>query len=666
MTKSCYRVILTTSIRRYGISVPRFFCIIAYEVLVGEEINYMRRIIFLIFAIASIMGMMTTNVFSQEITVRFTGQLNGNDYCQLDSVVITNLTRDWSETVEYPDTIIVLGSTVGSNINIVAEQGLGQNIPNPFDCKTRVELSVSQREDVKMQLLDVAGRVYAEYNSSVDAGMHIFEISADNSQTYLLNAIIGKHQYSIRMVNVGSGCGYSIKYAGKSNGIKAKLASTNEFRTGDNMRYVGYATIEGELVESSAVEQSQVVNQYITLDFTYYFIPSIETLDATEITATTATLNAIITDDGGADVTARGFYYGLSPENLAYQAVSDVTTNSFSAIVTPLDANTTYYYKAYATNSEGTAIGNIVTFTTESISAPIVVTSSVTNITATSATLSGNVISDGGSTIIEQGFVYGTNVNELSQNVQTDSGIGIYTMEITGLTANTTYYYKAYATNIAGTSYGGIVSFTTMEGTTGTLNGHGWVDLGLPSGTRWATCNVGANTPVEYGDYFAWGETSPKNTYEWSNYIHCAGNYNTLTKYCTISNFGNNGIVDNITTLDANDDAANINWGSGWRTPTSAEIQELFDNCIMTWTTLDDVNGYLITGLNGNTIFLPAAGRYEVGNLIHVGSTCLYWSSSLRTELAYYALVLGGSSDGYLVSSTDRYKGLSVRPVCVQ
>lgn len=495
-------------------------------------------------------------VFSQEITVRFTGQLNGNDYCQLDSVVITNLTRDWSETVEYPDTIIVLGSTVGSNINIVAEQGLGQNIPNPFDCKTRVELSVPQREDVKMQLLDVAGRVYAEYNSSVDAGMHIFEISADNPQTYLLNAIVGNRQYSIRMVNVGNGCGCNIKYAGKSNGIEAKLASTNEFRTGDNMRYVGYATIEGELVESSAVEQSQVVNQYITLDFTYYFIPSIETLDVTEITATTATLNAIITNDGGTDVTARGFYYGISPENLAYQVISDVTTDNFSAIVTPLDANTTYYYKAYATNSTGTAIGNLVTFTT--------------------------------------------------------------------------------------------------------LNN--WVDLGLPSGTCWATCNVGANNPEEFGDFFAWGETTVKDAYNWSNYGWCNGTYNTLTKYNNNSSFGYNGFTDGLTTLEISDDVATSNCGDEWRMPTSEEMNELLNNCTHEWTTLNGVNGRLFTGPNGNSIFLPAAG-YRIGDDPGITSSGYYWTSSLDTEYPYGALILCIDSDDFGVVFNARYNGMSVRPV---
>ncbi|MBO7269682.1 MAG: InlB B-repeat-containing protein, partial [Bacteroidales bacterium] len=117
---------------------------------------------------------------------------------------------------------------------------------------------------------------------------------------------------------------------------------------------------------------------------------------------------------------------------------------------------------------------------------------------------------------------------------------------------------------------------------TGSENDHEWVDLGLPSGLKWATCNVGANTPEGYGDYFAWGETSPKNDYSWSTYKYCKGSKNTLTKYNTDSNYGT---VDNKITLDLSDDAARANWGGKWRMPTKAEQDELINNCTWTWTT---------------------------------------------------------------------------------
>lgn len=301
-------------------------------------------------------------IFSQEITVRFTGQLNGTNYCRLDRVEVTNLTRDWTETIEYPDTIIVLGGTVGTNINISTAQGLGQNIPNPFDCETRVELSVSQREDVKMQLLDVAGKVYAQYTGSLDAGVHAFDISAANPQTYLLNAMVGKHQYSIRMVNVGSGCESSIRYDGSTGGIEAKLTTVNEFHIGDNMRYVGYATIGGEQITSEAVVQPQFVNQYITLQFIQSGSPIVQTLAATNVTYNSASLNGNIIS--GVEITARGFFYGTSADNLENNAIANSTTNDFSVSITGLSDSTTYYYCAYATNSIGSAIGEVMSFTT--------------------------------------------------------------------------------------------------------------------------------------------------------------------------------------------------------------------------------------------------------------------------------------------------------------
>ena len=329
----------------------------------------MKKVILLLalFAIGTI-------AFSQEVTVRFTGQLNGTDYCRLDSVAVTNLTRNWTETIEYPDTIIVLGSMVDANLNIATVQGLGQNIPNPFNCETRVELSLSQREDVRMQLLDVTGKIYAEYNGSLDAGVHTFDISAANPQTYLLNAAVGNCQYSIRMVNVGSGCGCSIKYAGIYGGIEAKLTSANEFQIGDNMRYVGYTTIEGETVASEAEEQIQAVNQYITLNFIHYFRPSVETLAATDITISSATLRGNITYNGGAPINSCGFYYGTSEDNLSQNVSATATGNEFSFTIRNLSLGTNYYYKAYVTNSAGMAMGDIVMFTTCNCGGSITVT----------------------------------------------------------------------------------------------------------------------------------------------------------------------------------------------------------------------------------------------------------------------------------------------------
>ena len=128
-----------------------------------------------------------------------------------------------------------------------------------------------------------------------------------------------------------------------------------------------------------------------------------------------------------------------------------------------------------------------------------------------------------------------------------------------------------------------------------------WVDLGLPSGLLWAKCNVGANSPQEFGDYFAWGETITKSNYDWDTYKYWQDML--LTKYCGNSAWGYNGYSDNLTKLEPMDDAATVNMGSQVHTPTKAEWEELIANTTQTYTTIDTTHGILFTGSNGNTMF---------------------------------------------------------------
>ena len=196
------------------------------------------------------------------------------------------------------------------------------------------------------------------------------------------------------------------------------------------------------------------------------------------------------------------------------------------------------------------------------------------------------------------------------------------------------------------------------------VDNHEWVDLGLPSGTLWATCNVGASSPEEYGDYFAWGETEPKDYYDWSTYKWCNGSNKTLTKYCTESGYGYNGFVDNKTELDPEDDAAYVNWGPSWRMPTPEQFQELYDNCTSQWTTRNSVNGFLFTASNGKTLFLPAAGYCRDDSISGAGSEGYCWSRMLGSS--------GSSSDDGLGIDLsfwgnwgcyDRRDGFTVRAV---
>ena len=184
------------------------------------------------------------------------------------------------------------------------------------------------------------------------------------------------------------------------------------------------------------------------------------------------------------------------------------------------------------------------------------------------------------------------------------------------------------------------------------------VDLGLS--VKWASVNVGANKPEEYGDYFAWGETEPKGKYDYSTYKWLQGKYYTLTKYNTDYDYGN--VKDNKIVLEKEDDAAAVSWGGSWRMPTITECIELNENCVWTPITQNGVKGYQIKSKkNGNSIFLPAAGYYS-GTYYSEGQ-CLYWSSSLNISAPGNAYVVSESTNA-LSYGTDRVYGLSVRPVC--
>ena len=204
------------------------------------------------------------------------------------------------------------------------------------------------------------------------------------------------------------------------------------------------------------------------------------------------------------------------------------------------------------------------------------------------------------------------------------------------------------------------------EGPDDTPEAHEYVDLGLPSGTLWATCNVGAEKPEEYGDYFAWSETQSKENYNWATYRYYDTTYSIVTKYCTSSS---SGTVDNKTELEMGDDAATVNWGIEWQMPSLEQFSELINSeyTTTTWTTLNGVNGRMIVSKsNGNRIFLPAAGYRNDASLLSAGTFGRYWSRSLNTDSPLYGRRLFFSSNNISADNYSRCSGQSVRPVRVQ
>ncbi len=235
---------------------------------------------------------------------------------------------------------------------------------------------------------------------------------------------------------------------------------------------------------------------------------------------------------------------------------------------------------------------------------------------------------------------------------------------------------------ITATTYDGGLTGTcavTVVQTTGTLNGYDWVDLGLPSGLKWAAYNIGATAPEEYGDYFAWGETQPYYSsrspftwkegksagYAWASYqFRTEGDNWDNVKFSKYNFDSEYGPVDNKTTLEIADDAARANWGGSWRMPTDAEYNELVNNCTCTWTTQNGVTGELVQGPNGNCIFLPAYGGMAGTGYFNTSYCGWYWTSSLKvTKSPNSAIVMWLHSDGFYTYYRDRVEGFFVRPV---
>ena len=396
----------------------------------------------------------------------------------------------------------------------------------------------------------------------------------------------------------------------------------------------------------------------------YMDLPILTTKEIEDITETSATSGGEVVSDGGAPVIARGICWSTS-QNPTLDDNDGMTTDgngtgTFTSDLVNLTANTTYYVRAYATNVMGTAYGEQRSFTTEEeeaeLTPPIVITSEVIDVTETTAVSGGNVTDDGGATVTARGICWSISQNPTiddNDGITTDgNGTGTFTSDLINLTANTTYYVRAYATNEKGTSYGDEISFTTEEEEEegcepdGEIAGHYYVDLGLPSGVKWATCNVGASSPEDYGDYFAWGETSPKAEYSWENSVTNGEEMSDISGY-------------------AQYDAATANWGGSWRMPTKEQMEELVEHCEWEWTQVNGVNGAKVIGPNGSCIFLPAAGFRDGSSFFHDGYDGFYWSSTpydyyYDLNYAYNLYFITGDED---VNLSYRYYGLTVRPI---
>jgi hypothetical protein len=377
-------------------------------------------------------------------------------------------------------------------------------------------------------------------------------------------------------------------------------------------------------------------------------------------TSVTVTGSVVFPDATQPTEYERGFVLGESEYGLTVNSENMVKPYEGTALLnfgctfTDLWPETTYFVRAYSYSPNGQVVysNNVVSFETLANSTP-----QTFIITTTANPNNGGTVAGGGTfnqgqsctvtAIANSGYTFAN---------WTENGNAVFT------DASYTFTVNSDRTLVANfTANGG-------GGGNGSYNGHDYVDLGLPSGLLWATCNVGANAPEEYGDYFAWGETQPKEYYDWDTYQYANGTSwvdPQLTKYCTDANYGYNGFTDNLTTLLPEDDAATVNWGSGWRMPTEEEWWELYNNTTVTWTTQNGVSGRLFTASNGNSLFLPAAGYRFNNGFVDAGSWGYFCSSSLDTDSPGNVWNLSCGSGGCSMTCINRCYGLSVRPVRV-
>ena len=375
--------------------------------------------------------------------------------------------------------------------------------------------------------------------------------------------------------------------------------------------------------------------------------------DALDVTDNSATLTGYANlpfELGDAEV---GIMYdkGKSFENAQKVVATGLDgNNKFTVTATGLEASTTYYYKSYVQNGMAFKYGAVKSFAT------MVHRVRVTSISIDKTCLWLEV---GGEATLSVTSILPNNANDKSY-IWSSSDNAIASVDNSGkVTAKAKG--KTTIKAIANDGSGVFASCSLVVYRADDLQA---VDMGTVvngKNIKWAKLNIGASSPDDYGYYYAWGETEPKDNYSWSTYIWCNGSATTLTKYNNTSSYGT--VVDNKTVLESEDDAAHAALGGKWRMPTDAEWTALRTQCTWTWTTQNGVNGRLVTAPNGNSIFLPAAGDRVDAYLGDAGFPGYYWSSSLGADGPYFACGVYFGSGNVYRSYANRCYGQSVRPV---
>jgi uncharacterized protein (TIGR02145 family) len=324
--------------------------------------------------------LMSITAFAQSVTLTFTAKDAANQHVQLNRVSITNLTKGWQETIYWPDTTLTMQNGTGISDIVGANNHsllrLSQNNPNPFTGTTEVNLMVATEGTVALDIADINGRIVVANDYTLQPGPHQFRITLATSGTYVMTARQSGQTSSIKMVCNGGTDANKMEYTGvvmlndylpKSAKSNPRGATNNPFTFGDQMEYVGYATINCNEAESQHITQVQETSQTFTLQFseTQHQLPIVTTNTITSITTNSATCGGDVTSNGASSVTARGVCWSTSQNPTVSESYTTdgSGTGSFTSNITGLTTGTTYYVRAYATNSAGTSYGEQRSFT---------------------------------------------------------------------------------------------------------------------------------------------------------------------------------------------------------------------------------------------------------------------------------------------------------------
>ena len=596
----------------------------------------------------------------------------------LDSVNVLNLTAGCDTTLFDSVSVLTLEATwpVGAEepASPLSESFIVmQNMPNPFQGSTFVRICLKNKGDLKLAVFDNQGKILSQLHDRFEKGWQLFAISAQRSQLLFLKVFDNFTTKTIKILSSGAGNeGDRISYMGQTGPGSESLKSFTEapgfvYYLGNQLIYTAY--VEG--YHEHIIFDRPLLNETYTFNLLPLWaatIPSVITLPVTNIMQTTAASGGNVISDGGSWVISRGICWSTSP----YPTINDNYVYAgggagvFEIYLTWLTPNTTYFVRAFAQNSVGTAYGNIFQFSTlPVVSLPVVTTAEVTNISQTTATSGGNVTSGGGAFVTARGICWNILPNPTTSDNHTPDGAdtGSFISYLTSLNPNTTYYVRAYASNSSGTGYGNELTFTTLPSgfscaSSMTINHAAGAVAPVSKTVTYGIvtnipgqplkCWINANLGADHQASSVNDATEASAGWYWQfnlkqGYKHDGAARTPNSTWITAIN-------ENFDWQAANDPCA-LELGSVWRVPSYSE-----------WISVAANGGW--ANWNGpwnSALKLHAAGylTYTDGSVLSRGTTGIYWSSSQSDMTNARKLDFTG---GYCnMSVNNKASGYSVR-----